>query len=372
MLYLDINSVLYHSIINTVIAVSTKGDIMNIGILLILIFILVCIESTILKCSNKSIRRSTTTKLLMSSNNDNDKKIILLPSNQVKFNSEMLLPQVYSSNDLFTVSSKSFSSNDYFNDILKSNINDNDKDINNLFYLAVPSVLTATFIVPTLAIPDTIKNVLGLVLLFLPFVFILLSLLAPNLLNEVKKSDAAKQQGVNQEERILYHEAGHLLVGYLCGIPITDYSVNGDRDAGTNIDFNSIITTANNQYSNENEDKSSSFARGKSTLNEMNNNNNNKYPDKLGNLLVMAFAGIVSETLRFGLPAYGGREDISMCLFIMNKSKVQYEEQDGLLRWALSKSLIILRENRDLLDILVVKMKSNTPLLELFEVIESN
>jgi len=83
-------------------------------------------------------------------------------------------------------------------------------------------------------------------------------------------------------------------------------------------------------------------------------------------------SGMVSESLRFGLPAFGGKEDFKLCYYVLQKCKIKNKEYDGILMWALSKSITIMQKNRDILDMLVEKMKSEAKIIELFEIIENN
>ena len=240
--------------------------------------------------------------------------------------------------DVQLISRSSFSTNDYFSDIIKSMRNSQEQfSFQPLFIsLCIVSFLFGSVVVPLLTIPVVLKNTLGLVGLFTPFTLLLIQSIIPNLFAYI-----ARQYSNNtvqyQRERVIVHEAGHLMAGYLCGVVIRDYDVTGDRDAGTTIEL-------------EDDDLAS--------LNR-----------KIGNLLIVSFSGVVAETLVFG-NCRGGGEDIRMAMEILRLSQIPAVDYVGSLRWSVMKSLILLRLHRDSLDELIVAMQEGRTIAECIERIE--
>jgi hypothetical protein len=249
--------------------------------------------------------------------------------------------------DLQFVSRTSFSSLNYFEDIIEGAKKSQQAGSIELpfIYISVFSFLLSSIVIPLISIPNSVKNVLGLFFLLLPFLLILINLAAPTLyLSLQKKKSKANTEDLN--ERILYHEAGHLLAGYLCGIPIISYDITGDRDAGTTIELD---------------------ISEKSTMAEKMQSLKNKS----GNLLTVSMAGMVSETLRFG-DSKGGAEDLQFATEILRILKTPNEEKEGALRWAVLKSLLLLRIHRDALDRVADSMRKEASVAICIQTIEDD
>jgi hypothetical protein len=209
--------------------------------------------------------------------------------------------------DIQLVSRTSFSSPNYFEDIIEGARKSQQQGSIEMPFIAVSasSFLISAVVIPLLSIPDWAKNVFGSIFLLTPFLLILINLAAPGLyLSLQKKNSMNNDQDLN--ERILYHEAGHLLAGYLCGVPVISYDTSGDRDAGTTIELD---------------------ISEKSTMVE----NMQVIKNKAGNLLVVSMAGMVSETLRFG-DSKGGAEDLLFATEILRLLRTPNDEKEGSLR----------------------------------------
>lgn len=265
-----------------------------------------------------------------------------------KWASTNLQPKKVSKDELRFATRTSFGTSDYLQDILNSVKGDKDFSPEKSFAVtSVTSVLFGGFCVPLLPLNDLSKNILGVLFLFTPFLLIVLSLAFPSLLVKSTNSDS---QG-NEQERICYHEAGHFLAGYLCGVAVLDYDTTGDRDAGAAVmaylpDIRSLI--------------------GRQSLSP----EETLEASKTANLLVVAMAGMVAETLRFGTTK-GGREDFPIALEILRRYGVANKEVDFYLRWTLLKALSILRIHRDELDELARLMGEKATIYECMSAIET-
>lgn len=187
--------------------------------------------------------------------------------------------------DLQFATRTSFSSDDYFGDLFK-NMNSGTALTGPYLLFSFLPILFTSIILPQIDfIPRNMITIFSSISLVLPFVYLSVNIIAPDVLvrllynNDSGDSDRVK---IKQRERIAYHEAGHMLTGYLCGILVLAYDISGDRDASTTIDF------AEDSVSQSVEDTFSA---------------------KAAHLLVVAMAGVVAETLRFG-DSRGGQQVI--------------------------------------------------------------
>ena len=178
----------------------------------------------------------------------------------------MIEPSRWSALELQLLARTSFSCEDYYNDIvMKGAMPPADASTTQGFVIvAATSVLLAAFVVPQLPISTTWKNILGLVMLSGPLLSVGLELLAPGLAASIisavgrsaasppsspqssSSSSSSPLGSVSQErERVAYHEAGHFLAGYLCGVPILEYSLPED---GGGISRESLVNTFDKHY----------------------------------------------------------------------------------------------------------------------------
>jgi hypothetical protein len=271
---------------------------------------------------------------------------IILKLNEIKsldqsslWNSTLCSARYSTKEELFLLSKQSFDTNDYLTDLITQTKTSQDSYQTPLIALSVFSLLFTSLIIPQLALPIAIKNTLGLIGLFGPLALIGFSIISPDFRLNVQ-SLSSNQAPLNIE-RISYHEAGHLLAGYLLGIPILSYDIKGEKDAGTTISTEGFYTS-NNTISN----------------------------DLLGALLVVSMSGVVAETLRFGR-SQGGSEDFALAYSIMRETKVPVSKREGYLRWAAMQALLLLQKHRDSLDGAAAAMRSELPLLTCFAEIDN-
>lgn len=235
---------------------------------------------------------------------------------------------------------KSFSSNDFYGDLIKQTKSSQESFQLPVILSSILSIIATALILPQLDLSADMKNILGLIGLFGPFLFIGLNILFPELRFKFQ-AQSAEKNAINQMERICYHEAGHLLAGYLLGIPVLSYDISGERDAGTAIEI---------------------------PQDQVDPNLNSKF---LGAILALAMSGVVAESLRFG-NALGGSEDFSLAYSLLREMNVPSSKREGYLKSGILQSLILLNQHRDSLDELATTMSESKDLVECIEAIESS
>jgi len=174
-----------------------------------------------------------------------------------------------------------------------------------------------------------------------PFAFLGLGLSVPGLLQ------AALIQGrrlVSKEfrQRLVYHEAGHLLVGYCMGIPVAEYQAN---DA---------ILNAVQFFPPEDE------IAGRLTHEEVDR------------LCAVSMAGVVAEAMRCR-DAVGGFADLSQLQGFVSRASPRLDDrgQQERVRWGCVTAYTVLKRNEQTFDALADAMMRGASVPECVELIET-
>jgi len=214
------------------------------------------------------------------------------------------------------------------------------------------SFLAGGVLVPLLSLPQPFSNALGLLLLAAPFLALALAQLLPDALQQAQER-FVRGQGDDWKRRVSYHEAGHFLCAYLCGLPLLSFSLDGD--SGPN-----HVELGLSSPSSSSSSSSSSVS-------------------SVSSLLIVAMAGMVAESLLSGQArAEGGGNDIAACRALLLASSqgqgmgsstgpgpgkgkgqggAQAWEREGAMRWAVLKAIALLRLHRKSLDAAAAAMQ---------------
>ena len=253
---------------------------------------------------------------------------------ELKWNSTIVFPEPVDESKLKLFSKSSFSSKNYM-EILRNTFETEQNEQRKFammvfaasFYIVFLSVL-----LPSVPIPVGIKNAVGLFALSSPFIYITIDVFGP-------KFQPNLQQGRDDiiRERVCYHEAGHFIAAYLCGLPVFAYNVDVESNSSLEIEIPRSM--------------------GKNVA---------------GNLLVVALAGVVAESLRFG-NTRGGLHDFSFASAVLKQipEVTTAAISESYLRWAAMKSLSLLRIHRDILDEVASSFYEGKSVIDCMEIVEN-
>lgn len=127
---------------------------------------------------------------------------------------------------------------------------------------------------------------------------------------------AAGAGAVTTSERICRHEAAHFCCGYWCGLPVTQYSVEGGGVA--RVEFGVAATATSGGYSNT----------------------------ELAALAVTALAGLVGEAAQWEAAA-GAAQDLRTLDGVLRRSQefIGAAAQQDLTRWGALTAALLLKQN---------------------------
>eukprot|EP00183_Erythrolobus_madagascarensis_P003116 CAMPEP_0185852776 /NCGR_PEP_ID=MMETSP1354-20130828/16230_1 /TAXON_ID=708628 /ORGANISM="Erythrolobus madagascarensis, Strain CCMP3276" /LENGTH=366 /DNA_ID=CAMNT_0028554121 /DNA_START=108 /DNA_END=1208 /DNA_ORIENTATION=+ len=213
--------------------------------------------------------------------------------------------------------------------------------------------------------PDYVRYTVTFLAGSIPFAFLLSGLSLPAVLQAgliLIRRASSKQF----RDRLVRHEAGHFLVGYLLGIAVESYRANAISNAVqfTMKPASSIIITNSNNTASTN--SATSVDPDEMRIDKYNH-------EQLDALAVVSMAGVVSELLCCDGAARGGYADLAQLQALMQRADPPLESREvqHKVRWGAVRAYSLLQQNRNALDALSLKMATNRPVPECIAAIEN-
>lgn len=194
-------------------------------------------------------------------------------------------------------------------------------------------------------LPENVGATVCYLAALIPIAFLAVGSTAPaaiaNAIALLKGSDASE---VPKAERVCRHEAAHFLCGYLCGLPIAEYSTT---DEGIpRVEFH---------------DTTEGPVTAQRELNE----------DEVNMLAVVAMSGSVAEAMQFG-SAEGATSDLIGLENVFRRSKnfLGAEKQQDLTRWGALTAYRLLNQRKGQMDKLVEAFTAKRSVSECIGILE--
>lgn len=229
---------------------------------------------------------------------------------------------------------------------------------------------------------DTVRYALTLGLVLAPFGLTVFGLGNPDALQGLL-IDAQRKLVPGFSERLVRHEAGHLLTGYLLGLPVADYSADSVANAVSFLPLDPEVARRADEDARRAAWKQSAvFGEGLALREAKAPESGAPLPagvvldDEMNRLCVVSLAGVMSECLFFG-SARGGYADLTQLQSLFKQSAVALDndEQMSRVRWAAVQAYTLLRNHDAQLEALCEAMadgRSVTACLAAVETVESD
>ena len=187
-------------------------------------------------------------------------------------------------------------------------------------------------------LPENVGATFCYVFAVIPILFLGIGSTAPDIIaNAIAGLKGAGGEKVSVEDRICRHEAAHFVCGYLCGLPITGYSVS---DGVARVEFG-----VNNQKLSATE---------------------------VAALSVTAMSGLVAEAMEFE-KAEGAQQDLMQLdnVFRQSSEFIGAAAQQDLTRWGAFTASQLLKTNQERYEKVVAAFKKQASVEECICIMES-
>lgn len=156
------------------------------------------------------------------------------------------------------------------------------------------------------------------------------------LIDKVKNKDDAER--FSDSDRVARHEAAHFLCGYMCGLPIVNYSIL--QEGVPCVEF----SASSQRFSKE----------------------------EVAGLSITAMSGLVAEAMEFG-DVKGAENDLLELEQIFRKAEdfIGAKQQQDLTRWGVLQAFLMLKENKGKLDQVVDAFQNQKDIAECIAILES-
>mmetsp|Transcript_29226 Transcript_29226/g.38437 ORF Transcript_29226/g.38437 Transcript_29226/m.38437 type:complete len:426 (-) Transcript_29226:275-1552(-) len=266
---------------------------------------------------------------------------------------------------------------------------DVDKIASVLFAVIIGSILSSLTVLQNLPGPEIIRFSAVWVLAFAPYGYLTLGLSFPATLQKLL-IQIFRTIDPSYRDRLLYHEAGHFLVGYLVGMPVASYSADSPVNAVQFYPLQGIpvqqLAQGNNDENEKDEQINAETLRKLWTkINQDPNGPTTKAVEEgmavarsgkitleaLQRLCVTSLAGVMAECIQLGNGEGGYADLVQLQNFLyFCEKKLTDREQQEYVRWGAIQSYTMLENYRDELDNLVEAFKNDASVAECIQVIE--
>uniref|UniRef100_A0A7S4MBA1 Peptidase M41 domain-containing protein n=1 Tax=Odontella aurita TaxID=265563 RepID=A0A7S4MBA1_9STRA len=211
--------------------------------------------------------------------------------------------------------------------------------------IAVTLGSTVAAIASLALLPENVGATLCYLFALIPVGFIGIGSTAPGIIaGAISSFQGTSDDQAQRDDRICRHEAGHFLCGYLCGLPVKQYSI---VDTGFPcVEFHPS-------------------AEGEALGREFTS-------EEIAALSVVAMSGSVAEVLSFG-QARGGENDLLELNGLMRRSKefIGAQKEQDLTRWGALAAFNLIQANMDKYEALVQAFKEKKSVADCVAAIEA-